>query len=421
MPELDSPGAPSARVREHKDLSSERSSRRKKDGGARPAIMPSQRVDHCTPPVVAEGVVYPVLGDPVDLDPCSNPQSIIRARRKVMLEEGEDPRGGGLAIPWKVRTVFVNPPYGKKTGLIEEWIKKIVVENRRHGCAVVALLPANVSAEWFDMVVATSRACFLWGPGIGGRRLQFIGNEHGATFHSALAYWGPDLPAFTRAALRYCHPWFPEYDLRLARSLLGDVRGLDGAVETMAAADELLALSRHDDLASALATLGSTSVGQILDAGHSALAERLRGLSAYELGTALLMASRSNPRAWLDHRIPRNPPMLDSRQLTLWMPAKASDEKDQLDPKASLDENVLSLVLQGTAIGEGVSSRELKQKLGCTTGQLRGSLSRLRDAEKITKQGRTQAARYVARSQATKPGEEGNTDHATRQQEETTG
>jgi hypothetical protein len=379
----------------------------KKKGDGRPAIPRSKRDNHCTPLVVAKGVIYPVLGDPVDLDPCSNNESIVRAKRKIILKPGDDPLGGGLVVPWNVRTVFVNPPYGEN---IQEWIKKIIVEHRLHGCEIIALLPAHVSASWFDMVVATSQACFFWGPGVGNRRVKFRGNENSATFHSALAYWGPNLPKFTRVALRYCHPWFPEHDLRFARALCGDVQAPEGVTTTLAAADTVLTLSRNDDIAAALASLGSASLGDILDAGPSILQQRLRGVSAYELGTALLYAARSDRQPWLDHRVPRDPSItLDPRQLGFDLDAPLPLGPEALHAKP-LDERIFDEIARGTAVGSPPSARELKERLVCTQGELRGAIGRLRTAQRIAKTGRTQGARYIV---APATGEEGN-QHATR-------
>lgn len=397
-----------APVPARKRTAASRSPKKKKKSNSRngqPAIMRSQRVDHCTPGIVAKGVIYPVLGDPVDLDPCSNEQSIIRAKRKVILKPGESPLEGGLVIPWNVRTVFCNPPYGEN---IEEWIKKIIVENRQHGCEVIALIPANVSATWFDMVAATSRACFLWGPGIGNRRVKFRGNESGATFHSALAYWGHDLPKFVRCALRYCHPWFPEHDLRLARALCGDVRLPEGPAASLATVDEILTLSRNDALASALACLGSATLGDILDAGESLLQHHLRGVSAYELGTALLYAARSNRMPWIDHRLPKGNVALDPRQLGFDLdPELHALPAPSPSAALTLDDRVLQAIARGTVTGDPPSARDLKDQLACTQGELRGAIKRLRTAERITKTGRTQGARYTAATQAQKR-EEGN-------------
>lgn len=63
----------------------------------------------------------------VTLDPCSNPRSSVKATRHVMLEEvsmglaglGWE-QGDGLAINWKNRSVFCNPPYGN----ILPWARK---------------------------------------------------------------------------------------------------------------------------------------------------------------------------------------------------------------------------------------------------------------------------------------------------------
>lgn len=367
----------------------------------RPTIMPSQRVDHGTPRIVAEGIIYPVLGDPVDLDPCSNPESIIRAHRKVMLPED------GLAVPWK-GNVFFNPPFGedKEAGTsIEDWVRKAAVDNRQYGSEIIGLFPCYPGSEWFDVVVSTSRACFLWGPGLGTRRVKYRGNKNHAAFHSAIAYWGPNLPLFTRCALRYAHPWFPEYDLRLARSMIGDTRLPEGADDLLSIADGILTLARNDDLASALASLGGATLGDILAAGESVLLERLRKVSAYELGTALLYAARSNVRPWIEHRLPRDKPVeVNPRQLALTMapPVPVGQLQTSLSV-ASVDERVLKLVQTGTRAGEPPSARELKKKLALSQGQMRGSLQRLRAQGKITKTGHTQGARYIANN----PEEEG--------------
>jgi hypothetical protein len=53
-----------------------------------------------------------LFGKQVDLDPCSNPHSHVRAKREYMLQNGHD----GLVDPWDIPDVtdaFVNPPFGK--------------------------------------------------------------------------------------------------------------------------------------------------------------------------------------------------------------------------------------------------------------------------------------------------------------------
>ena len=370
---------------------------------SRPAIMPSQSVHHNTPLLPLKGVVYPVLGEPVDLDPCSNEDSIVHARRAVMLPED------GLAIPWK-GTVFCNPPYGMPE--ILEWIKKCVLENRHNGAEIIALVPAYTSAEWFDVVAATARACFWWVPGPGSRRMHFRGASNHAPFHSCLIYWGPHVARFSRFALRYCHPWYPEHDLRLARAFCGDGRLPEGPACALAQAEEILTLARHDDLVAALASLGSATLGDILDAGHSSLVQRLRSLSAYELATALLLATRSDTKQWLEGRLPRVPRPVDERQLALLgatTPPEPPPPSIVLPPGSGrLDQLVFQAIHRGTLEQEPPTARELREKLVCTQGELRGVIARLQRSGMIRTEGRTRAARYLAVH-------EGNQDHATRQ------
>lgn len=88
----------------------------------------------CTPKWLTE------LLPPVQLDPCSNPFSSVRARRHIQLEPiapyepyvGQTimtrmmdfgwkvEQGDGLAASWKGKTVFVNPPYSN----IMPWARK---------------------------------------------------------------------------------------------------------------------------------------------------------------------------------------------------------------------------------------------------------------------------------------------------------
>ncbi len=75
----------------------------------------------CTPKWLTD--LLPV----VTLDPCSNPFSTVKARRKIMLEVPTEEQaaqgfeqGDGLVESWKNRSVFVNPPYSD----IKPWARK---------------------------------------------------------------------------------------------------------------------------------------------------------------------------------------------------------------------------------------------------------------------------------------------------------
>ncbi len=210
------------------------------------------------------------------------------------------------------------------------------------------------------------------------------GNTDGATFASVLAYWGPNLPRFVRHAIRYCHPWYPAYDLTFTRALLGDGSGADaqGGIEL---ADELLSLNRHDDLAAALVSLGGATVGDIMDHGRSTILHRLRSISAYELASALVCSTRPGVH-WLDRRLPKTPSPAYQGQLEL------PDSAPGRSPDESVDHAVLRLI--GTA-EDGLSSAELMDRLGLPRGDIRGSLGRLRSREIVHKKGTTNRVRYV--------------------------
>src|SRR5262245_52526736 len=58
----------------------------------------------------------------IDLDPCSNPHSIVGATVEYGL-----PRKDGLKETWNYRRIFVNPPYGldRKRGTgIKDWLSR---------------------------------------------------------------------------------------------------------------------------------------------------------------------------------------------------------------------------------------------------------------------------------------------------------
>src|SRR5579872_1423074 len=77
------------------------------------------RQDWCTPEWIKRGVYHTFDGRP-DLDPCSNPESIMDA--KVELYDG------GLEYDWGLhKNIFVNPPFNRnkvtKTSLYN-WVEK---------------------------------------------------------------------------------------------------------------------------------------------------------------------------------------------------------------------------------------------------------------------------------------------------------
>jgi hypothetical protein len=150
-------------------------------------IATAARVDWNTPPDIV-AAVHQVFGGPPDLDPCSNPSSLVNARRNVMLPED------GLTFPWEGK-VYVNPPYGKG---IDRWIQKASESVRAE---VILLIPASVSAHYWHRYVLgkvsascpAKRVCFIRG------RLRFVGADSTAPFPAAVVYWGTEGALFDAA------------------------------------------------------------------------------------------------------------------------------------------------------------------------------------------------------------------------------
>lgn len=118
------------------------------------AIISSTSVDWNTPQWLVDKVVE-TLGI-INLDPCSNPHSVVPAVRKVQLPED------GLAVPWgDYYGVYVNPPYGRG---IASWISKGLTASAV-GANVIMVIPAAVDTKHWHSYVwpSASRICFLKG------------------------------------------------------------------------------------------------------------------------------------------------------------------------------------------------------------------------------------------------------------------
>lgn len=88
----------------------------------------------------------------VDLDPCSNPRSTVRARRTYSLERRLD----GLKLPW-ARTVFLNWPYSDPTA----WASRLVDEiaaGRVESALVLCKL--DTSTSWWRLITVGVPARF---------------------------------------------------------------------------------------------------------------------------------------------------------------------------------------------------------------------------------------------------------------------
>ncbi len=112
-----------------------------------------------------------------DLDPCA---SIKNKKCDKYYSKDQD----GLQLNWiifpYIKTVFMNPPYGKDIGM---WVKKAYEESRKGGI-VVGLLPTRTDTKWFhDHVYKKAEIRFIRG------RLKFEGSNNYAPFPSFIAIW----------------------------------------------------------------------------------------------------------------------------------------------------------------------------------------------------------------------------------------
>jgi hypothetical protein len=139
----------------------------------------SESPEHYTPPAIVD-LVADCLGA-IDLDPCSNPEKTIPAKRHYTSADD------GLGKPWRGR-VYMNPPYGDG---IEQWVAKLCQEHERADgvSEAIALVPARPDTQWFKCL-RNYVCCFVEG------RLTFGGNTDPAPFPSAIFYLGEDIGKF---------------------------------------------------------------------------------------------------------------------------------------------------------------------------------------------------------------------------------
>ena len=84
----------------------------------------------CTPPKYVNAIKRFWNGK-IDLDPCSNEYSVVKAEVEYRLPEHD-----GLKENWDYPTVYVNPPYGadrERGTTIKDWLAKCANTHRTHG------------------------------------------------------------------------------------------------------------------------------------------------------------------------------------------------------------------------------------------------------------------------------------------------
>ena len=154
----------------------------------------SQSVHWCTPPKYVDAVKK-VFGGRIDLDPCSNEWSIVKADIEWTLPEKD-----GLDEEWNFNSIYVNPPYGadrKRNTTIRHWLHKCADAHEIYGSEVLALVPvAANTGHWKNYIWGNATAvCFLY-----DTRLKFLENGNsdtkGAPMACSMIYWGDNYQSF---------------------------------------------------------------------------------------------------------------------------------------------------------------------------------------------------------------------------------
>ena len=152
----------------------------------------TKSTDWCTPPKYVD-LIKGFFGGSIELDPCSNLESIVNAETELM--------AGGLEYDWSTSTsVFVNPPYGRSgTTTIYDWLEKCYISDTE----VIALIPvATNTKHWKEFVFKSSVICFL-----ADTRLKFLidgsTNNKGASMSCCLVYFGIREAEFIRVFSSY--------------------------------------------------------------------------------------------------------------------------------------------------------------------------------------------------------------------------
>jgi len=145
--------------------------------------------------------VKQVFGGDIDLDPCSNNFSVVRAKMEYRLPTN------GLKESWQFTRIYVNPPYGSDTERgtrIRDWLARCAEAHENYRAEVLALVPvATNTGHWKQYVWGAATAvAFLY-----DTRLKFLVNGQptgkGAPMSCAMVYWGGKFARFQTIFLEH--------------------------------------------------------------------------------------------------------------------------------------------------------------------------------------------------------------------------
>jgi len=144
-------------------------------------------------PIKYVALIHKMFGNKVELDPCSNKDSIIRAEKEIILPND------GLEQEWSYKTIFVNPPFGRdfeRKTTIKNWVAKCYESYEKYNSEILLLIPvATNTSHWKEFIFGKASICFLY-----DTRLKFgiNGSEKnkGCPTACAMIYYGDNMKKF---------------------------------------------------------------------------------------------------------------------------------------------------------------------------------------------------------------------------------
>jgi len=365
------------------------------------------RKDWCTSRELLEPV-YAVFD--VDLDPCSNPSSVVEAKHHIWLPRYEEKvaerpdmnveLGNGIASPWTKfgRTVYVNPPFGDDD--MPQWIGKMIHE-REQGAEIIALLPAYPSSQWFANMWATADGLCWYGiPGRTPSRAKFIGAASTAPFAIMFVYWGPDVDRFAESFQQVGQIDFLAMNRLLTSNArnrrLARVKQQDIWIE----AERKLRSARYSDLVLATQGLEDQRLGDIFTHTNE-LATRLGALRLGDVLDALVQsvqevapASTNSVGRPTRARGQKVVAAATTDAAGAAAPANDAEPGPRTPPRrrtAAVDTDALIAAVRAAPL---CTMSDLEDRTGADRAQLRAPLTRLIEGGFVTKLGQGRGTQY---------------------------
>ena len=139
----------------------------------------------------------------VELDPCSNQNSIVRCKTKIIL-----PIDGLKEVDWSnYKTIYINPPFGRdyeRKSKIKDWIQKAYFTSMNHTeVEITMLIPvATNTSHWKEYILGKASICFLEDTRV-VFRINGKEDNKGSPMACAMIYYGKNKKKFKEVFSKY--------------------------------------------------------------------------------------------------------------------------------------------------------------------------------------------------------------------------